>query len=510
MSQFNNTGQWGSGRPDTPKEWFMWMDMKLASQSSEANKYTDYYDSKAVNLAFAQQTFSKVFGNLFTGWQDNFTQLIVDSISERLSIKGFRFGDSDAADEDAAEIWQRNFLDAESNAAHIDALVRGEAFLYVGHEDEEDKKGRVRPVIVPESSESVVVQYAPGSRRKVVAGFKKYYDDWGGVHATLWTPDFVFQSEWSDKNGWNDPSNSKNALGEVPIVPLQNRSRLSSSPKSELTNIIPIQDAINKISADAIVASEFMAYPQRVLTGVEVLDDDATDEEKAAERKAMLKTYVDRIITLDSTDARWGQFDPADLTNYVALIDMLVQHMASQSRVPFHYFLLNGGQAPSGESITAAEAGLVAKAKERMLHFGESWEQAMRMAFKVMDDPRSEEWAAETIWGDPEHRSQGALADALLKLKGIGVPDKQLQEEYGFSPTQIARFKEMREEELEEQVAAAKDMAEAMPQPAMGGAPGQPGAATKPTAGGTAKPTTAKAAPKSASAERKIEKANRA
>lgn len=483
-------GRWGSGKPTTPQEWFEWMDAKLARESSAADKYTRYYDSQINSLAFAQEKFSQIFGDMFTGWQDNFTQLIVDSISERLSVKGFRFGEDHAADKDAAKIWQRNFLDAESNAAHIDALVRGEAYLTVWHEGD-----HMKPIIVPESSENVVVQYYPGSRRKVQVAFKKYYDDWGGVHATLWTEKNIFTSEWNGRSGWAAPVSEKNFLGEVPVVPLQNRTRLSSAPKSELTNIIPLQDAINKIAADAIVASEFAAFPQRILSGIESLDENSSDEEQAAERKRELKVYIDRIIELDSVDVKWGQFEAADLSNYVTLIDMLVQHLASQSRVPFHYFLLNGGQAPSGEAITAAEAGLVAKARERMLHFGESWEQAMRLAFKVMDDPRAEVWDAETIWGDPEHRSQGALADALLKLKGIGVPDKALQEEYGYSPSEIERFDQMIEDQFELEVKRTKEMAEAMPQPATG----QPGAA-KPTPTGS----------KSATAERKIEKANRA
>ncbi|GAA0998844.1 hypothetical protein GCM10009555_098860 [Acrocarpospora macrocephala] len=68
----------------------------------------------------------------------------------------------------------------------------------------------------------------------------------------------------------------------------------------------------------------------------------------------------------------------ADLQNYVHLINTLVQQLASISRIPFHYFLLNGGQAQPDAAITSAEAGLANKPRERMIHFGEAWEQAMR------------------------------------------------------------------------------------------------------------------------------------
>jgi len=377
---------------------------------------------------------------MFVGWRDNFCPLIVDSISERLSVKGFRMGPDEEPDKDALEIWQRSFLDAESNAAHIDALVQGVAHLIVWVDDEG------QPVITPESAAEVVVQYAPGSRRRLEAGYREFTDDWGVTHATLFMPDQVYTSiRGKEDSAWSEPEPSPNPLGLVPIVPLTNRKRLKSEPFSELAGIIPIQDAINKVASDAIVASEFAAFPQRVIMGLEPFED--TDEE----RRQMLKAYIDRILAFDGENVKVDQWDPADLSNWVHLIDMLVQHMASQSRVPFHYFLLNGGQAPSGESITAAEAGLVAKARERMLHFGESWEEAMRIAFRVIDDPRAYAFDAEVIWADPEHRSKAMLVDSLVKLRELNVPVQQLQEDYGYSPQQIARFVEMKEAELRQQ-----------------------------------------------------------
>ncbi|MER5643941.1 phage portal protein [Streptosporangium sp. NPDC002524] len=434
------------GRPETPLDWIVYLEGKLNAQRSAGQKYVDYYDSENKNLQFAQQKFSEIFGGMFTGWRDNFCALIVDSISERLRVQGFRMGPDEPADKDATEIWQRNFLDADSNSAHIDALVQGSSYVTVwGDSDDE-------PQMVPENAQDVVVQYEPGSRRRLAAAMKQYSDDWGSEHVTLWTPKRVFTTtRLGDGMKWETPSDVKNPLGVVPVVPLNNRSRLRMAPFSELAAILRVQDAINKVSADAIVASEFAAFPQRVISGVESLPDDATDEEVAAARADAVRAYIDRILTLDNPEAKWGQFQAADLSNYVTLIDMLVQHMASQSRVPFHYFLLNGGQAPSGESITAAEAGLVAKAHERMLHFGESWEESMRLAFLVKGDTsKAKAYNAETIWADPEYRSKAALADSLLKMKELGVPIKQLQEEYGYTPTQILRFQAMREEEMKE------------------------------------------------------------
>lgn len=437
------------GRPDSPLEWINWLEGKLAVQRAKARKYATYYDSENTNLSFAQRKFAEVFGDLFIGWRDNFCPLIVDSISERLRIQGFRMGPDESADPEASDIWQYNRMAAESNAATIEALMAGSAYIGVWFNEEEDKP----PLMTPESPEDVVVQFEPGSRRKRIASMKQFTDDWGVEHAFLWTPDRVYKSiRGGRERTWTDPGNGQaNPLGEIPHIPLFNRTRLKQEPFSELAGILPAQDAINKVSADALVASEISAFPLKVLSGIEEPGEGASNEEVEAHRQKMVQIYIDRILTLDSPDAKWGEFAATELKNYVVLIDMLVQHVASQSRVPFHYFLLNGGQAPSGEAITAAEAGLVAKARERMLHFGESWEEAMRMCFKIKGNTaKANAYAAETIWADPEYRSKAQLADSLLKMRELGVPEQQLQEEFGYTPTQIQRFGALREQELAE------------------------------------------------------------
>ena len=453
------------------------MSGELGTQRARAKPYRDAYDAQDEPIDYAQQKFKEIFGDMFNGWRDNFASLILDSISERISVRGFRMDqeqkEKETFDKDAHETWQRSHLDADSNAATIDALLQGKAAL-INWVDDDGKQ-----IIVPESASDVIVKYVPGSRRKVLRGYREFTDDWGATHATLWEPTRGYKVTRGSKRDstWSDPEEFPNPYGVVPITELTNRKRLKPEPFSELAAVLPIQRAINKVSADAIVASEFAAFPQRIITGLEPYDGPDEDDPY---KDQMLKAYIDRILTFDGENVRADQWDAADLGNYVKLIDMLVQHMASQSRVPFHYFLLNGGQAPSGESITAAEAGLVAKARERMLHFGESWETSMRIAFKGMGDPRAEAWDAEVIWDNPEHQSQGMLVDSLIKKIELDIPKKQLWEDAGYSMTQIARFAEMKEAELKQEKEWHDKYA---PKPEMGpdGKPvgGQPASASK-------------------------------
>jgi len=91
------------------------------------------------------------------------------------------------------------------------------------------------------------------------------------------------------------------------------------------------------------------------------------------------------------------------------------------------------------------ETGLVAKAKRRMRDLGEGWEEVERLAFRGAGDAtRGAYMAAETIWRDPENRTESQHVDALQKLAALGVPQEQLWADAGYTPEQIKRFLEMR------------------------------------------------------------------
>lgn len=421
----------------SPQWWLDRLGKRLWDRQPEIRRQEAYYEG-VHPLKFMTDRFRDAFGGMFRQFADNWLELVVDAVEERLKVEGFRFGDDPAADGDAWRIWQENNLDAESRIAHSEALKHGVAFLLVGED------GR----ITPEHPAEVLTAHEAGDRRAITAGVKMWVDDWDDhARATLWLPVGVFRfrskgpqttgAGWTDLR-WEDPGETPNPLGVVPLIPLVNRPGLMRPfGKSEIANVIPTQDAVNKLVVDMVVAAHFSAFRQKWATGIEI----PTDEE--GRPVEAFKEAVDRVWHTAAPDAKFGEFAAADLDQYVKAIEMLVQHIASQTRTPPHYFYLRG-QMPSGESIKSAETGLVAKAKDRMVHFGESWEQALRLSFKAKGDPRASVSAAETIWGDPESRTESEMVDAALKRQAMGVPRQQLWEDIGYSPTQVSRFEAMR------------------------------------------------------------------
>ena len=98
-----------------------------------------------------------------------------------------------------------------------------------------------------------------------------------------------------------------------------------------------------------------------------------------------------------------------------------------------------GADRLSGESIKAAETGLVAKTGRKMRHFGEGWEELIRVGGRIKGINTLQVPDLETIWADPESRTESEHIDAITKMKAIGVHDEILQERAGLSQVEIAR-----------------------------------------------------------------------
>jgi Phage portal protein, SPP1 Gp6-like len=427
----------------TPEDWRRTLLARLAEQRTEALIYDAYYDGRHP-LQFASAKFREAFGSLFAAFADNWCQIVVDASVERLRVVGFQV--DGRPNDDAWSIWQANALDVESVIAHTEAGKAGQAFLLV-----DPNEGQ--PRITVEHAAQVVVATDPGDRRKRRAALKRWVGDDGYVYVTLYLPDSVLkfeskeplvgdlrnaayaasQIEWVERNGGGFTTNE---LGVVPVIPLENKPGLLGGGHSDLEPAIPIQNAVNKLCTDMIVASEYGAFPARVLTGVEVPRDPETN--RPIYTGDELKMALSRFLALEDPSAGAISLPAADLANYVNAVEMFIQHLAAQTRTPPHYLLAKLVNA-SGDALSVAEAGLVSKCRGKILFFSDAWEEAIALALTAAG--RETETAdCEAIWQNPERIAQGALVDAAVKKQTLGIPDPVIWLELGYTPEQIGEW----------------------------------------------------------------------
>lgn len=427
----------------TPGAWLQLLSARLDIESAACQRYRDYFDGRH-KLLFATAKWREAFGTLFAQFSNNWMQVVTDAAVERLGVQGFRFGE-DVADAAAWRVWQHNNLDAASVQAFTEAVKCGRSYLLVAPSAD----GVAR--ITVEHPQQVTVAYASGNRRVRLAALKRWLDDDGYVYATLYLPDAlvkyrsqerVRQYGLGSKIEWQlrrDDPGGRNDLGVVPVVALENTPDMLTGGRSDLDPVLPLQDAINKLCSDMLVASEFNAYPQRWATGLEV----PRNADGTVNRDAALKASMAHVWMAESTDATFGQLTPGDLQNYVNALDNFRQDVAALTRTPPHYLLAKMVNL-SGDALKAAETGLVARVKRKQLDFSDGLEETMRLAFRAMgDNKKASLMGAETIWRDPESRAPGVIADSLVKKRQIGVPLEILWEEAGYTPQQIERMKRL-------------------------------------------------------------------
>ena len=459
-------------------EW--WLDRLLKGLIARAKVCRDFHDFYAGDqpLAFASSKFIETYGSRFGRFPANFMPLVVDAERERLIVDGFRFGKSPEADKGVWRIWQDNQMDAESQIAHEIALTKGIAYAAVDPFAE-------TPSITIEDPTETIVEMTPGNRRTRMAALKVFTDDDGYSRAYLYLPDEIYlyrskerrtdatytslsQLRWEPYVAEDSDFPLVNRLGVVPIVPLINRPQRDGSGRSEIEPVMGNQLAINFLRYAALIGSDVAALPQRWAKNLDIEVDEDTGQPKVPFRTGRDTLWVTRRPTPEEVaeyadkmpETEFGQFPAASLAPFAEMIRQEVGVMASNSRTPYHYLLGTPTSVPpSGESLKSSEAPLVKKVEAQEIHFGEGWEETMRVALIAAGQRSKAARAtdAETMWHDAETRNEAARTDSILKQFAAGLlpPDFAL-EELGYSQQQIARIQAMRE--------SAPDLPEPIPQ----------------------------------------------
>lgn len=444
----------------SPLWWVVRLDKRLAERRPALETLSAYYEGEHP-LPLAHERVRAQFQRMLARARANWTGLVVDAVAERLHVEGFRL-DSEQADTDAWAIWQRNELDAESEMVHIEALVCGETYVTVWA----DPKDAETPLLTPEHPTQMIHEYDPERPRELAAALKVWEDDWTGQRmATLYLPEGIHKFKASRGGGeWRVRGEvMANPLQTVPVAVFRNRPRLLTGGRSEIDDVLDVQDRLNKTLLDRMLASEYSSYRQRYVIGMEIKYDENNQP------VAPFQAAVDRLWQAEDPDVKFGEFAATDLGPYIAAVEADVTTMAAITRTPPHY-LLGGMVNISGEALKAAESGLASKARARTRQFGEGWERMMRLAFAVLDDPRSKVADSEVIWRDVETRTEGELVDALTKMATLGVPKAALWERWGATPQEISRWQDMAfEEALNEAAVNVGELAEEPGSAAAGG-----------------------------------------
>lgn len=446
----------------------------LRINASRFAKAERYYNGEH-DLAFATEKFENTFGTLFREFALNLCPVICDAVRDKLRVTGFGLEAVDTNDADremadggalisaARRIWQTNRMGTRAGEIHKEALKCGDAYMIVWP----NAHGEI--VLYPNRAANVTVVYDEDSPGHIASAAKAWRTAEKYVRLNLFYPDRIERyiskkevegslpdaSEFTPFGGEADPHAKQarvlpignkqaftenaaesrtafqvpNPFGVVPVFHFSNNADLGMTGRSELDAAIPVQDGLNKSVLDMLVAMEFSAFRQRWAAGIEVEYD--------ADGKAMgpFMSGVEHLWVAGNADAKFGDFEAAQLDQFLKVKDSFRIDMASVTGTPLHYFLQTTGGLPSGESLKKAETRFLSKVRDRQESFGQVWADVMGLALRMEGIGSGIRLLTE--WEDPAPMSDKEFLENILLKKQIGLPVKQALIEAGYGEADV-------------------------------------------------------------------------
>lgn len=326
-----------------------------------------YYDGDQP-VMYTASRLAEIFRGIDAVFTENWCAVVIDSTKDRINLSEIVVPDANA--ETWKRLWDGSELKLESDDTHEAVLVTGEAFL-IAWPDEENT-----PQAYYNDPRLCHVFYDPSNPRVKQFAAKWFVDSDETVKLTLYYPDrleyYRAQKDPSSANAFQpEDEPAANEYGEIPVFHFRLGKR---TVKSDLKSVIPIQNGINKLLADMMVAAEFGAFKQRYVIS-------------NADTAGKLKNKPGEVWDVPAGDGvgqqtQIGELSSTDLDNYLKSIDNLSVAISSITRTPKYYFF-SAGSNLSGEALIAMEAPLNKKAQDRIDRFIPVWRDVARFMLKI-------------------------------------------------------------------------------------------------------------------------------
>jgi hypothetical protein len=443
--------------------------------------YRLYYNGiQDTQLSDRQADFLALPRNDNAEFNANVCPIPVDSLAERLEVTGFDAGDDSTVYDGW---WDDNDMDGEQNIVHTAALRDAESYIIVEWDAENN-----RPIYTFElarvGASGVSVHRNPANRKEVLFASKRWIETAAKNGSAskdvlrrlnIYLPDRIekFQPISAAKDGgelweafipevvpegeqtpvklpseilpkteagvvWHTTTGTADGepLG-VQVFEFQHNAQGFDGGRSELADVIPLQNLLNKALIDLVAVADTNGFPILLALG-----DPGVD----------LELEIGALLGF-AKDVKVERVPIADLKKLIEMVDFVTMMVARVTRTPLSFFQTTG-QVSSEGTQKQQEAGLVSRAKKAQTAFGNVWEQVMEMsrkmhnAFPVGEDGKPAEKLDENqritaVWKDPETRNDKEFTERMVMWADkLGVDLPTVWAEMGFSADKIEAMEE--------------------------------------------------------------------
>jgi len=429
---------------------------------SRYNLAEQYYDGdQGVPLTDRQRTYLQTNAG-DVPWCENFAETIVDVMAQRLKLEGFTVEGQEDFETDVKDWWADGQCDELQGVVHTEVSKLGDGFVFAEWDAELERPcfywnhPRLCKAFYDEDDNTklafLVKRWNAKLNGQAVRRMNLYWperiekwyslsNDEGTTEGSLWVA-WTFDTDpaTGESDGGIIPwLRSDGEPRGIPAVHFRNKPKGSTYGRSEIISTIPQQDGLNKL----------------VLDEFETIDSQGGNKwGTGIEGDVEFKSSAGEVWIAPNPDAKFGQFDAADLTGVHAATDGQLGRIAARTQTPMH-LMFAGGNLPSGETLKTSESGLTAKCDDRKITHGTSWAQLQSIGRVLANDFGGKNYdetaRIEPQWEPSESRNDLAEAQvAQIKLE-LGVSKRTLLAEMGYDPDVEA---ENAKQEAEDAVAA--------------------------------------------------------
>lgn len=300
--------------------------------------------------------------------------------------------------------------------------------------------------------------------------------------ATLWDDTYEYPvtfTSFNDETSVRVGRGRRHGASICPITRFAAAIDLEGRTLGIVEPMFILQDRINQTVFDLLIVQSYASFKVKTITGmappiklrpVDIdgngLDPNLNPEDPRIDGWVPLlnakgqpvpdevNLNAKRIFMAEDEDTKFGTLDETPLDGFIKAIELAFRHMAALSQTPPHHILGEIANL-SADALKAAELSLSRKVQEFKTSFGEAWERVFRVAAEMGEFPGADDYAGELLWRDVDLSSLAQTADALLKLREIGVPDEGLWARIpNVTANEQATWKKMQKEQPANKLAA--------------------------------------------------------
>ena len=394
--------------------------------------------------------------------RQNWCEIPVNAAVQALAVDGFRSGDQRLTDERSSEspewdLWQRSNLDAKQAQVHRSAVAYGQAFTVV----ERGEDGRAYVRVLSALRTVCLFEDALSDDNAVLALSVMRWPGRGpdgglkSGHALAWDRAYRYDVELpadgsEPRVGEGFPHGG---VGHCPVTRFVSQMDDEGRVQGAVLPLKNWQDTFNQVLFNLLVEQSHGAHRVLWATGLEpemAVDENGlpiVGEDGVPVRRPIAAGPGDFLVN-SSPEGRFGSLPVGDQEGYIRAMDALIKDFSAISQTPPN-FLLGQMANLSADALNAAEKSFRRKVELYRTQFGEAWERTLRLGMVLEGRPERSQWEHnEVLWRDLESAAMSQTADALSKLREIGVPSRGLWEMVpGVSPVQLDRWDELSRDE---------------------------------------------------------------